>query len=113
MRKDYKIMRLFVVQGTSVNAAWINRVAFGTSSTGPWNTIHKDAVETVGQTRVTGTQNESARAQPFPVEKIHIKLKSGADQSFDIKEVANQVGWNVGGAVALAQAHSDIEAWFN
>lgn len=100
--------------GSNVVAAWTNHIAVSVDGGVSWDTVHKTHVTSITQRRHVDGKNQFNAGTPQKThERISIHLSDGREISFDVKDVANQSSWNVGGPAGLAAAVSDLATWTN
>lgn len=105
-------MALHISEGATVNASWTDQIAISADSGATWSTFENASIIAVLQKRMTNVNAANNPGQPQKdSERIILRFADGTSYSFDIKEVANQPTWNVGGPAALATAHSTITIW--
>lgn len=104
--------KFHIALGSTVDAAWTDHIAISADAGVTWAAIKKDNITSINPVRTTnaGTANNPGQPQRDS-ERVVIRMATGPDVSFDIKDVANQPTWSVGGVVALRTAVDTITTW--
>jgi len=102
---------LHIDKGTNVDAGWVGKIAVSADAGVSWTTINNSVVDRIGPVRILNAVNESNPGGHPVSERVHIHMNDGSQFDFDIKEVANQAAWNVGGVAALNTAVDDLSTW--
>lgn len=105
------LMALHIDLGSNVVAGWTNQIALSVNGGVSWNTFAIGEVKSVSQRRIVDGHNPFNSGNPQVThERIRIKM-GDCDIDFDVKDVANQPTWSVGGVAGLNAAVSDIATW--
>jgi hypothetical protein len=104
-------MALHIALATIVDASWTGQIAISKDGGATWDTIHKNSITSISRQRVKDGVKAATSGTPLWSERIRVKSRETILLEFDVKDVANQSGWNVGGIAGMSAAHNDLADW--
>lgn len=95
-----------IVQGTSINVAWVRSVLIGDGTNWPTR-LDGDSIQQVG-----GVYIPSTALYEYPtLTKLRLTMVDGTTINIELQKVTNQATWNTGTEAGLNAAISDIQTW--